>query len=84
MQEPSEKPHITLKTLREGIELSQEGLAQKLHISWRTVSDWERGNKTPRFDNAIALARELGVSLKTLARAMNLDVSGVPDDDYKP
>lgn len=81
MIEPREKPDITLKTLREGTELSQEGLAQKLQISWRTVSDWERGNKTPRFDNAIALARELKVSLKTLARAMKLDVSGVPNDE---
>lgn len=34
----------------------------------------------PRFDNAIAIARELGVSLKVLASAMRLDVEGVPDD----
>ena len=33
------------------------------------------------FDNAIALARELGVSLKTLAKAMKLDVTDIPDDE---
>jgi|GEM_PF-3993917 len=30
---------------------------------------------------AIALARELGVSLKILAQAFRLDTEGVPDDE---
>ena len=48
----------------------------------RSISDWENGHKIPRFDNALALARELGVSLKVLAEAMELDISGIPDDPF--
>jgi transcriptional regulator with XRE-family HTH domain len=71
----------TLKTLRESLDISQEELGRRLDRSFRTVSDWETGKKIPRFDNAIALAKELGVSLKTLAKAMRLDVEGVPPDE---
>ena len=71
---------ITLKGLRESASLTQEDLARRLNRSFRTVSDWETGKGIPRFDNAVALACELGVSLKTLARAMHLDVTRIPDD----
>ena len=49
----------------------------------RIITDWENGRRIPRFDNAIALARELNVSLKVLARAMNLDVENIDDDFSK-
>jgi transcriptional regulator with XRE-family HTH domain len=71
----------TLKSLRESLKLSQEQLGARLALSFRTISDWETGRATPRFDNAIALARELGVSLKTLARSMQMDTTGIPDDE---
>jgi transcriptional regulator with XRE-family HTH domain len=51
-----------------------------LDLSFRTVGDWETGKKLPRFDNATALSRELGVSLKVLAKAMRINVAGVPGD----
>ncbi|HIK32508.1 MAG TPA: hypothetical protein IGS31_14350 [Oscillatoriales cyanobacterium M4454_W2019_049] len=35
---------------------------------------------TSQFHNAVGLARELAVSLKTLAQAMGIDGSGVPDN----
>ena len=72
---------ITVKSLREGALLTQEELGRRLNLSFRTVSDWETGKKIPRFDNAVILAKELGVSLKTLARAFKMDVDGLPDDD---
>jgi transcriptional regulator with XRE-family HTH domain len=72
---------LTLKALRESTKLTQEQLSRRLHLSFRTVGDWETRKKIPRFDNAVALARELGVSLKVLARAMQLDVEGIPDDE---
>ncbi|AFZ31654.1 helix-turn-helix transcriptional regulator [Gloeocapsopsis crepidinum LEGE 06123] len=81
MQESDQEGDLTLKLLRERTGLSQEKLGRRLDLSLRTVGDWETGKKIPRFDNAIALARELGVSLKTLAKAMKLDVEGVPDDE---
>jgi transcriptional regulator with XRE-family HTH domain len=70
----------TLKTLRQNLQLTQEELSRRLDLSFRTVGDWETGKKLPRFDNAATLSRELGVSLRTLARAMHINVAGVPGD----
>ena len=77
--EPTEQ-NLTLKSLRNNLNISQEELARRLNLSFRTIGEWEGGKKMPRFDNALALARELGVSLKTLAKAMRLDIEGIPDD----
>lgn len=77
--EPTEQ-ELTLKSLRNNLDISQEQLARRLNLSFRTIGEWEGGKKVPRFDNALALARELGVSLKTLAKVMKLDIEGIPDD----
>ena len=69
-----------LKSLREAKGLTQPQLSFRMGCGIRSISDWENGHKIPRFDNALALARELGVSLKDLAIAMDLDVSGISDD----
>ncbi|MBD0345553.1 MAG: helix-turn-helix transcriptional regulator [Coleofasciculus sp. Co-bin14] len=50
-------------------------------LSYRTIAEWESSRKLPRFDNAVALARELGVSLKVLAKVMQINAEGVPDDE---
>lgn len=71
---------LTLRGLRERLDLSQEGLGRRLSLSYRTIAEWESGRKVPRLDNAIAVAGELEVSLKTLAKSIRLDVSKVPDD----
>ena len=69
-----------LKALRESVGLTQPELSQRMHCGIRIIGDWENGRRIPRFDNAIALARELNVSLKELAKAINLDASDVPND----
>jgi transcriptional regulator with XRE-family HTH domain len=74
---------ITLKTLREGRGMTQGELGSKLGLSYRAIAEWESGRKLPRFDNAVALARELSVSLKVLAKAMQINVEGVPDDSLQ-
>ena len=84
MDSESNQSETTLKTLRQELELSQEELGRRLNLSYRTIAEWESRRNIPRFDNAIALARELGVSLKVLAKAMRLDVSGIPDDQPPP
>ena len=71
----------SLKTLRESVGLTQPELSKRLNVGIRSVVAWERGEYVPGFERAIALAKELGVSLKTLAKAMQLDVSEVPDDE---
>ena len=70
----------TLKALREAAEVTQPELSRRMNVGIRIIGDWERGQSFPRFDRAIALARELGVSLKSLAKSMQLDVSKLPDD----
>ena len=75
-----EQEFETLRTLRQNKELTQEELSRRLNLSFRTVGDWETGKKTPRFDNAATLSRELGVSLRVLAKAMHINVTGVPGD----
>lgn len=71
----------TLKDLIESAGTTQRQLSRDLDIAEVTINTWVAGRKVPRFDNAVALARELDVSLKTLAKAMRLDVSGIPDDE---
>ncbi len=78
---PNSHETPTLKTLREGADLTQPQLSQRMGVGIRIIGDWESGKKIPRFDNAVALARELGVSLKTLAKAFRIDVEGIPDDE---
>jgi transcriptional regulator with XRE-family HTH domain len=70
----------TLKSLRESANLTQPELSRRMNVGIRIIGDWERGESIPRFDRAIALARELGVSLKDLAKSMRIDVEGVVDD----
>lgn len=37
----------TIKGIRQALELTQEGFARKLNVSFVTVSNWERGIKRP-------------------------------------
>ena len=71
----------TLKTLRESANLTQPELSRRMGVGIRIIGDWERGEAIPRFDRAISLAKELGVSLKTIARSMGLNVEGIPNDE---
>ena len=68
--QPREK---TLRTLRLQRGLSQQELAKALGVSWRTVSDWERGKYYPAFDKAVKLSQALQTSLGDLAEAMGFD-----------
>ena len=78
-QDPSQS-QPTLKSLRESANLTQPELSRRINVGIRIIGDWERGESIPRFDRAIALARELGISLKILAKSMRIDVEGLPDD----
>ena len=77
---PKPQRITTLRELREQAGYSQEGLGRIVGCSFRSISEWESGRQTPRFDNAVELAKALKVSLKTVATAMGIDVSGVPDE----
>ena len=81
--QPPSQSEITLKKLRQDLGYSQEDLGRRIGCSFRSIAEWEAGRQVPRLDNALALARELGVSLKTLADVMRLDIRGVPDDVFQ-
>ncbi len=51
-----------IKNLRTAAGLSQEELAQKLHVVRQTVSKWEKGLSVPDADMLIALAQALDTS----------------------
>lgn len=55
-----------LAELRKNKGLSQEELADKLHVSRQAVSKWERGEASPDTDNLIELAKIYGISLDEL------------------
>jgi transcriptional regulator with XRE-family HTH domain len=71
----------TLKTLMEEAGLKEQELSHRLGVGLRIIGHWKKRGKMPTLKNAVGLARELGVSLKTLAQSMGIDVSGVPDDN---
>ena len=56
----------TIKKLRTEQGLSQDELAERVHVVRQTVSKWERGTSVPDADSLMALARALGVSAAEL------------------
>lgn len=56
----------TIKKLRIQQGLSQDELAERVHVVRQTVSKWERGTSVPDADSLMALARALGVSAAEL------------------
>jgi transcriptional regulator with XRE-family HTH domain len=70
----------TLKSLIEEAGFTQKGFAKELGLSLSTVTFYIAGEKLPRIDRFIEMAKKLNVSPKKLANSMGLDTSGVPDD----
>ncbi len=70
----------TLKTLIEAANTTQRQLSRDTNIAEVTVNSWAVGKKVPRLDNAALVAGQLGVSLRVLAKAMNIDVTRIPAD----
>lgn len=56
-----ELPRKTLREWRTSRLLTQEELAEKIGVTFYTVSNWELGIKQPRFKNLRALALALGI-----------------------
>ena len=69
----------TIKKLRTEQGLSQDELAERVHVVRQTVSKWERGTSVPAADSLVALARALGVSAAELLGESAM-VEKKPDD----
>ena len=63
MQNSVEALGMALRAARKKKKLTQRGLADKLHMSVRTIIAAESGNNNPKFETVALLAKELGLSL---------------------
>jgi len=58
--------HDRIKQLRERAELSMEGLADTVGVSWQTVQQWENGKTAPRRKRLQTVAETLGTTVDYL------------------
>ena len=75
-----EKEKSPLRQIRESLGLTRPQVKQFIGVSERTQADWESGKFAPSMENAASLARLYKVSLKTLYKAVGIDITGIPDD----
>ena len=76
--------HETLLRLRKEAELSQEALADRLHVTRQAVSRWERGETVPEVETLQALSQLFNVSINTLLgspRTLICQSCGMPMSD---
>lgn len=57
-----------LKKLRIKHEMSQETLAQELHVSRQAITKWENGNGIPEISNLIAISKLFHISVDALIK----------------
>lgn len=74
-------PELTLRLLLKRADKKQVELAEKTGLSRDAIRAYVAGRRMPSFDNAALLARELGVSFKTLAVSLGIDIEDIPDDE---
>ena len=58
----------TIKILRKTAGMSQEQLAEKLHVSRQAVTKWETEGGTPDIENLRAIAALFGITVDELLR----------------
>ena len=78
--DPGDEKEKTLKTLIEAAGTTQRQLSRDTSIAEVTINTWTAGRKMPRLDNAAVVAAHLRVSLRTLAKGLQIDTSLIPGD----
>ena len=68
-----------LKKLRQAANLNQTELAEKIHVSPRTVSFLEKGDRSPSIDTLIAVAKLFDVSVDYLVGISDIPSSNIPN-----
>lgn len=68
-----------LRTLRKQKGLTQEGLAEQLHVARQTISKWEKGVSVPDADTLLQMAEILEVDVCELLGDVNSPVKEKPD-----
>lgn len=62
-----------LLTLRKGMDLTQEQLAEKINVSRQSVSKWESGQAVPELEKIIALSEVFDVTIDYLLKPSEID-----------
>jgi transcriptional regulator with XRE-family HTH domain len=65
-----------IRALRKRKGLSQEALARAADVTLNAVQKWEKGERVPNLNRAVALARALGVTVGQLAGEEPLPAQG--------
>ena len=78
-----EAEKLPIRVFREDLGLTRFDVRVQTGITERTLADIEAGRSIPKVENLISLSRTYQKSLKEMLIAMELDVSGVPDDCSK-
>ena len=71
----------TLRCLREKEGLTQEAMAQRLHLTRQAVSRWETGETQPGIETLKQISKEFSVSINTLLgspKALVCQCCGMP------
>jgi transcriptional regulator with XRE-family HTH domain len=63
-----------ISTCRKAKKITQEQLAEKLFITDRAVSKWERGLSLPDADKMLELCNILDISVNELLNGENIDM----------
>lgn len=66
MNDPVDSFGIALRIARKKQNLTQRALADKLHMSVRTIIEAEQGHSNPKFETVALLSRELNISLDAI------------------
>lgn len=70
-----------LSLLRNERQLTQEQLAEKLHVSNKTISKWECGNILPDFEMLINISKIFNVSLYELSECEKIPEKSIKKED---
>jgi len=63
-----------LKKQRQSLGLTQQALADQLHVTRQTVSRWENGSTYPNLDTLVELSERLSISLDKLLKSDEIPV----------
>ena len=66
MKDPVDSFAAALRAARARRHLTQRALAEKLHMSVRTIIEIELGRSNPRFETVALLAKEMNISLDAI------------------
>jgi len=58
--------NLKLKAARAALDLSQQELADRVHVSRQTINSIEKGDYNPSLNLCIAICKELGKTLDEL------------------